>query len=54
MPMTGNCTKEAMRKTIAATVVSIDEAVATVEDALVKAGMWDNTLVIFSTDNVSP
>ncbi len=53
-PQTGNCDKQAMRKTIAATVVAVDEAVAVVEQALADVGMWENTLVIFSTDNGGP
>ena len=40
-----------MRKSVAATVVAIDEAVATVIDALKDVGMLENTLLIFSTDN---
>ena len=48
------CDKVAMRKTIAATVVAIDEAVGVVEQALKDAGMWDNTLIVFSTDNGGP
>ena len=53
-PMTGDCTKVAMRKSVAATVAAVDAAVATVEAALQTAGMWQNTLVVFSTDNGGP
>lgn len=51
---TATCDKVAMRKTIAATVVAIDEAVGVVEQALKDANMWENTLVVFSTDNGGP
>ena len=44
-----NCDKSAMRKTIAATVVAVDEAVGTVVNALKEVGMYNNTLIIFST-----
>jgi len=49
-----NCDKAAMRKTIAATVFSVDTAVATVEQALKDAGMLSNTLLVLSSDNGGP
>ena len=45
------CTKAAMRKTVAATVVSVDNAVKQVEQALQDAHMLNNTLLIVSSDN---
>lgn len=54
LPNEGNCTKVAMRKTVAATVVAIDDAVAVVESALRDAGMLENTLIVFSSDNGGP
>ena len=48
------CDKVAMRKTIAATVVAVDDAVGVVEEALLEAGMLRNTLIVFSTDNGGP
>jgi len=53
-PLTGNCTKAAMRKTVAACVTSVDDAVLTVTGALKKAGMYDDTLIVLSTDNGGP
>eukprot|EP00939_MAST-03C_sp_MAST-3C-sp1_P003623 g3623.t1 len=51
----GQCTKEAMRKSVAATVIAIDNAVAKVEAALKKRpGMLERTLIVFSTDNGGP
>ena len=52
--MNNQCDKFAMRKTIAATVVAVDEAVATVVETLKEVGMYNNTLIIFSTDNGGP
>ena len=49
-----SCDKVAMRKTIAATVVAIDEAVGVVEKALEDAGMLHNTLIVFSRIMVGP
>lgn len=48
-----NCDKSAMRKTIAATVVAVDEAVGTVVNALKEVGMYNNTLIVFSTGKCS-
>jgi len=48
------CTKRAMRKTTAAEVVAIDDAVGAVVDALKAAGMYENSLIVFSSDNGGP
>ena len=48
-----NCDKSAMRKTIAATVVAVDEAVGIVVNALKEVGMYNNTLIVFSTGKCS-
>lgn len=53
-PLTGSCTKPAMRKSVAACVSSVDDAVAAVVDALKKAQMYDDTLIVLSTDNGGP
>ena len=50
----GNCTQRAARKTIAATVTAIDDAVGTVVDTLRQTGMFKDTLLVFSTDNGGP
>ena len=54
LPGAEECTHSAMRKSVAATVVAIDEAVQTVVEALEDVGMLSNTLIIFSTDNGGP
>ena len=54
LPNDSSCNKAAMRKTVAATVVAIDDAVATVEAALIEKGILENTLIIFSSDNGGP
>ena len=54
LPNKDSCNKAAMRKTVAATVVAIDDAVATVETALREKGILNNTLIIFSSDNGGP
>jgi len=53
-PLTGECTKAAMRKSVAACVSSADDAVGTVVDALVSAKMYADTLIVLSTDNGGP
>ena len=52
LPNDSSCNKAAMRKTVAATVVAIDDAVATVEAALRDKGILENTLIIFSSVRV--
>jgi len=54
LPNGKSCDNPAMRKTVAATVVAIDDAVATVESALREKGILNNTLIIFSSDNGGP
>ena len=36
-----------MRKSVAANMVALDEAVATIEEALSDSGMLEDTLIIF-------
>jgi hypothetical protein len=48
----GTCTKTAMRKSVAAIVSSVDDAVGGVVDALKQAAMYSNSLIVLSTDNV--
>jgi len=43
-----------MRKTYAGMLSAADEGVGNVTQALKEMGMWDNTLVIFTTDNGGP
>ena len=43
-----------MRKTIAATVSSLDDGIKTVVDALKSAGMYEDTLIVYSSDNGGP
>ena len=42
------------RRVFAAMTTTLDEGVANVTAALKRAGMWDDTLLIFSTDNGGP
>lgn len=51
---TGDCTLLAARKSVAAIVSALDDAVGNVVQALQNAGMWENTLLIFSSDNGGP
>ena len=43
-----------MRKTYAGMLTAADEGIANVTQALKDNGLWDNTLVIFTTDNGGP
>ena len=51
---TRRCSAPAARKTCAACVADMDAAVGRVVRALREARMWDNTLLVFSTDNGGP
>jgi arylsulfatase A-like enzyme len=42
------------RRTYAGMVSALDDAVARVEAAYVRAGIWNNTLLVFTTDNGGP
>eukprot|EP00727_Mastigamoeba_balamuthi_P004756 m51a1_g14279 hypothetical protein (576) ;mRNA; r:358637-360720 len=48
------CTAGQLRRTVAATVSAMDDAVGQIAEALRAAGMWDNTIVVFSSDNGGP
>ena len=43
--------KQSERRTYAAMVAILDEAVKNITQHLKEKGMWDDTLLIFSTDN---
>ena len=45
---------DADRRTYAGMVSALDAAVARVEAAYVRAGMWNDTLLVFTTDNGGP
>ena len=53
-PLSGNCSKPAMRKTVAAAVSELDSGVETVTLALRAASMWETTLLVLSADNGAP
>lgn len=42
------------RQKLAGMLAAIDEAVGKIEDALKKAGLYENTLIVFSSDNGGP
>ena len=42
------------KQALSAMVSVVDEAVANVTDALRRTGMWETTLLIWTTDNGSP
>ena len=43
--------KSRIRRLFCGLVVGVDESVGIVVDALKNAGMWDNTIIIYSSDN---
>ncbi len=43
-----------LKNVFSAMVSVVDESVRNVTEALRAAGMWDNTLVVWTTDNGSP
>ena len=50
-PQTGDCTLRAMRKSVAAVATSVDDAIGGVVGSLKRAQMYDNSLIVLSTDN---
>jgi len=50
----GDCTLLAMRKSVAAAVSAVDDAVGDVVRSLHRAGMGETSLVVLSTDNGGP
>jgi hypothetical protein len=53
-PQHGQCTKTAMRKSVAACMAAVDAGIGVVMAALKRAEMMDNSLVVLSTDNGGP
>eukprot|EP00927_Polykrikos_kofoidii_P059943 TRINITY_DN55033_c0_g1_i1.p1 TRINITY_DN55033_c0_g1~~TRINITY_DN55033_c0_g1_i1.p1 ORF type:complete len:603 (-),score=65.20 TRINITY_DN55033_c0_g1_i1:108-1916(-) len=53
-PLTGSCTKAAMRKSVVGAVSAVDDGVGEVVRALKNAGMYSDTLIVLSTDNGGP
>ena len=53
-PQTGSCTLPAMRKSVAAIASSVDDAIGSVVASLKKASMYDDSLIVLSTDNGGP
>ena len=53
-PGSHSCNHRAMRKTIAATVSALDDGIKTVVDALKNTGMYEDTLIVYSSDNGGP
>ena len=47
-------TGDALKNKFLAMVSVVDESVRNVTDALVEAGMWNDTLLVWTTDNGSP
>ena len=43
-----------LRQAVCAMAVHMDDGIGNVTAALKAAGMWDNTLVVFSADNGGP
>ena len=52
--LTGGCTKRAMRRSAAAAVSVVDDAVGEVVTALKRAAMYQDTLLVLSSDNGGP
>lgn len=48
---TGSCTVTAMRKNVAAAVTALDDSIGDLIETLERNNMYDNTIIIFSTDN---
>ena len=53
-PQAGSCTLPAMRKSVAAIASSVDDAIGSVVASLKKASMYDDSLIVLSTDNGGP
>ena len=51
---TPTCTKRAMRKTCAATLAVVDDAIRNIVEHLKSVGMYENTIIIYSSDNGGP
>lgn len=52
--LTHSCSAPAARKTVAAAVTAVDDAIGVVLQALEVTGMRDDTLIVVSTDNGGP
>lgn len=51
---TKTCTRRAMRKTCAATLAVVDDAIKSIVDNLKKVNMYENTIIVYSSDNGGP
>ena len=51
---TPTCTKRAMRKTCAATLAVVDDAIRDIVEQLKSVDMYENTIIIYSSDNGGP
>jgi arylsulfatase A-like enzyme len=51
---TPTCTHQAMRKTCAATLSVVDDAISDIVETLKATGMYENTIIVYSSDNGGP
>lgn len=51
--LTNTCSEPAARRTVAGAISAVDDGIGTVLAALKDAGMWDDSIVVVSTDNGS-